>query len=167
MSLSTVPVISTRRLTHSICNARVLKSDQQNPTGLTDSQERCGKQSGNVYIRTLCAPSPDHDASLSSRAPGLSNIPHKQSQQTKKASRDWILIRLHYYSGLPLAVHYSHMEPVWVVITQSDRGLYSGEHAFVYILFKPLRAFPLSPVPADGIPNSKVNSLRVPTRLRR
>lgn len=74
----------------------------------------------------------------------LSNIPHKQSQQTKKASRDWILIRLHYYSGLPLAVHYSHMEPVWVVITQSDGGLYSGEHAFVCILFKPLRAVPPS-----------------------
>lgn len=41
------------------CMYCTLKSDQQNPAGLTDSQERlgCGKQSGNLYIRTLCAPS--------------------------------------------------------------------------------------------------------------
>lgn len=63
----------------------------------------------------------------------LLNIPHKQSKQTKP-SCDWILIQLHYYSGLPLAIHYSHVELVWVVITQSDSGLYSEEHAFVCLL---------------------------------
>lgn len=65
----------------SICNACTLKSDQQNPAGLTDSQERlgCSKQNGNLYIRTLCAPQSKHDASFSSWTWFVEHTPQTKS----------------------------------------------------------------------------------------
>lgn len=121
----------------SVCKTRTSKSDQQkkSPQGAAVSQERgwaTAVNSDNLCIRTLCA----FSRSVMHRSHhelGLWNTPHKQSQQTEPLC-DWILIQLHYYSGLPLAIHYSHMEPVWVVIAQSGARLYSGEHAFVCIL---------------------------------
>lgn len=130
------PPLSLSRV---ILHARHVLANQINkkksPQGAAVSQERgwaTAVNSDNLCIRTLCA----FSRSVMHRSHhelGLWNTPHKQSQQTEPLC-DWILIQLHYYSALPLAIHYSHMEPVWVVIAQSGSRLYSGEHAFVCIL---------------------------------